>query len=204
MEHPDFDTLVQYAGGLLPEAARAEFEAHLAQPCAACTRKLAELRAVLATAAADRTVPPPAAVLQQAVAAFDRRPAPQPLLRVLATLAFDSRSQLSLAAVRGTSAKRQMLFTTQQVDIDLQISPEKGEHRLVGQILGAEAESAGETAAAFVSLNDPSGEALQGTETDAHGQFSFPQVPVGVYDLVFDLAGQEIAITRLEIRDDQG
>jgi anti-sigma factor RsiW len=202
MEHPDFDTLVQYAGGLLPEAARAEFEAHLAQPCAACTRKLAELRAVLATAAADRTLPPPAAVLQQAVAAFDRRPAPQPLLRVLATLAFDSRSQLSLAAVRGTPARRQMLFTTQQVDIDLQISPERDQHRLVGQILGSE--SAGETAAAFVSLNNPSGEALQGTETDAHGQFSFPQVPVGVYDLVFDLAGQEIAITSLEIRDDQG
>jgi hypothetical protein len=94
-----------------------------------------------------------------------------------------------------------MLFRVGKVDIDLQISPEKDDRKLIGQILGSEDARGGPSA--FVSLTGKSGEVVQGAEADHLGQFAFRRIPSGMYDLVFDIQGQEIAITDLDLGNDQ-
>ncbi|HAE58653.1 MAG TPA: hypothetical protein DCG54_03860 [Anaerolineae bacterium] len=93
-----------------------------------------------------------------------------------------------------------MLYTAQHVDIDLKITPEHGEHSLVGQVLADE--KTDDLSTAFVTLQNKTGGMLQGVETDSFGQFAFRQVPSGIYDLVFDLGAQEVSINSLELSND--
>jgi len=204
MSHLTYTTLLSYIGNQLPKADRAKIEEHLfSHPCPQCGNKLARLRTVLDAVTGDRSVAPPSAVLRRAFDVYQKRPvtSPQPLLQVLAILRFDSRLQLSPMLSRGATKTRQMLFTAQQVDIDLQITPEHGDHNLIGQILGSE--QASELPPAFVSLKNDAGQVLKGTETDLLGQFTFRQIPSGIYNLEFELDSQEVAITGLELINDQ-
>jgi hypothetical protein len=204
MTHIRYETLLNYLEEQLPAEDRKEVEAHLAGPCGQCERRLARLRAARDAASADRTVAPPEAVLKQAVEIAQDWQArqPNPWLRVVAALRFDSRLQLSPAATRGATRARQLLFTTEQLDIDLQIKAGHGHGTsdLLGQMLSLG--RPGEAVAAFVSLQERAGEPLRATETDARGQFAFRQIPFGVYDLVFALENQEVAVTGLELRND--
>jgi hypothetical protein len=159
---------------------------------------------VVDTAARDRTVAPPPAVLKRAVdigRSPRHSPGTSPWARIVAALSFDSYRQISFAPTRhGGGRTRQMLFTTEQVDIDLQIKPGHGESDLLGQMLSIE--HSGAAVPALVSLQSSTGDLLRATETDSHGQFAFRQVPSGVYDLVFDLENQEVAVTGLELQND--
>lgn len=205
MTHLTYTTLLSYVGDCLPEADRAQIEAHLfSDLCQQCGSRVARLRAVLEAVTKDNSVAPPASVLRRALDIDLKRPtAPsaQPFLQILAKLQFDSRLQLSPLLARGASKTRHMLFSTPQLDIDLEITPEDGDHSLVGQIL--DSEQANEPSLAFVSLKNETGEVLQGTETDSLGQFTFQQIPTGVYDLIFDLDSQEVFISSLELINDQ-
>jgi hypothetical protein len=203
MTHLNYDILLNYLEDHLSAEERSQVEVHLAEPCWRCGRHLALLRTVLDSVARDRTVAPPSGVLQRAVD-IGRNPPElprrSPWMRVVAALSFDSRLQLSSAATRGATRTRQMLFTAEGVDIDLQIKPGHEDNDLLGQMLSTE--PSGEVAPAFVSLQNSAGELLRATETDARGQFVFRQVPSGVYDLVFDLENQEVAVTDLELKND--
>jgi hypothetical protein len=202
MTHPGYETLVNYLENTLNPLERAEMEEHLSAPCPACKRKVEQLRTLFAAAATDKTVAPPAEVLNRAIAIHQEqaKAGTNPILRALATLQFDSRLQLSAMASRGAARTHQMLYSAQHVDIDLKITPEHGEHDLVGQILAEEKTAEGSSA--FVTLQNEAGESLKGVETDSFGQFAFRQVPSGTYDLLFDLGSQEVSITRLELSDE--
>ena len=202
MTHPDYKILVSYFENTLNPLEKAKADEHLSAPCPACKRKLAQLRTVFTAAATDKTVAPPPDVLKRAIAIHQKQAKARanPILRVLATLQFDSRLQLSAMASRGTARTHQMLYSAQHVDIDLKITPEHGEHNLVGQILAEEKTAQGSIA--FVTLQNEAGESLKGVETDLFGQFAFRQVPSGTYDLVFDLGSQEISINNLELSND--
>lgn len=199
MNHPSYETLIDYIEGRLPEIDQARTEDHLSSPCQQCNHKIARLRIVLETMAADRTISPSPEVLNRAIAVYRERSAGalRSPLRVLAELLFDSRLQLSPAAARGAAHTRQMLFAAQNVDIDLNITPEHKEHNLIGQIL--DREQADEHPSAFVTLQNEDGTLVRGMEVNSLGQFAFRQVPSGVYELVTDLGSQEIAITGLEL-----
>jgi hypothetical protein len=201
MIHPNYKTLVNYIENKLIEADRIKVDEHLSHPCPQCKSKLAQLHAVLEAVATDKTVAPPADVLSRAID-LHRKPAKatHPILRVLATLQFDNRIQMSAMASRGVSRAHQLLYTTKQLDIDLKITPEHSQHTLVGQILGSE--QTDEISTAFVSLQNKTGKPLMGTETGSLGQFAFRQIPSGIYDLVFDLGSQEVAINSLEFIND--
>jgi hypothetical protein len=82
------------------------------------------------------------------------------------------------------------------MDIDLKISAGRNNHNLFGQVLG---DQTGNAASAFVSLQNNSGQFWKATETDSLGQFVFREIPSGVYDLIFDLETQEIAVHGLEV-----
>lgn len=202
MIHPNYETLIKYVEDQLSMSDLTRTEEHLSHPCQECNNKVTQLRIVLEAVKKNKTVAPPSDVLNRAVAAFRDRPATahRPLLRVLAELLFDSRLQLSPMGSRGAARTRQMLFTTQHVDIDLSITPEHRDHNLLGQILDREQVDA--PSGAFVSLQNEIGTLLRSIETDPLGQFTFKQIPPGVYDLVIDLGSQEVAITGLEFSND--
>jgi hypothetical protein len=201
MTHLKYETLLDYLEDRLLAEERSAVDAHLAVGCPQCERRFRLLREVFESVAGDRTVAPPADVLKKAVGITGREPSrPKPWMRVVAALSFDSRLQLSPAALRGAGRARQMLFTTEQVDIDLQFKPAGVDHDLLGQVLGAGHSE--EAVPAFVSLQRSGGQPLRATETDSLGQFAFRQIPSGIYDLVFDLATQEIAVTGLEFKND--
>lgn len=203
MAHLTYTTLLGYIGDQLPEAEQLEVEKHLlSDSCQMCGEKVARLRVVLEAVSNDHSVAPPASVLRNALNVDLNQPTSlaQPFLQMLAKLQFDSRLQLSPMRSRGVAKTRHMLFSTPQLDIDLEITPEHGEHNVVGQIL--DSEQANEPSMAFVSLKNETGEMLQGTETDSLGQFTFHQVPPGVYNLVFDLDVQEVFISSLELMND--
>ena len=204
MAHLKYEILLNYLEDHLSAEERSKVDVHLAEPCWECARRLALLRTVLHSMAQDRTVAPPEVVLKRAVdIGRSRRNLPErkPWMRVIAALRFDSHLQLSSAATRGGPTRaRQMLFTTEQVDIDLQIKPGRADNDLLGQMLSTS--RSGEAVPAFVSLQNSAGTLLRATETDSLGQFTFRQIPSGRYDLVFDLENQEVAITGLEFKND--
>ena len=203
MTHLSYETLLDYLENRLSAEKRNAVEAHLAEPCPQCDRRLARLRAVLDATAGDRTVAPPGDVLRRAIdtARSGKKPSqPGHWTRIIAALSFDNRLQISAAATRGAARVRQMLFTTEQMDIDLQIKPAGADHDLLGQVLGTG--RSGEELPAFVSLQSSEGDLLRATETDSLGQFAFREVPSGVYDLVFDFENQEVAVTGLDFKND--
>jgi hypothetical protein len=181
MSHPTYKTLINYIEKQLSQAERGKVEEHLSGPCLQCSQKLTRLQTALEAAAQDQTVAPPADVLRRAVAIHHKRPK-------------------SAMASRGAARTRQMLFTTEQVDIDLQMTPDGSDHNLAGQVLGTEL--ADKLSWAFVSLQNETGDLMKSTETDPLGQFIFKQIPPGVYDLVFDLGSHDITIAGLELNND--
>lgn len=202
MTHLNYDTLLNYLENRLSAEERDQVELHLAGSCRQCDRRFAHLQTVLQSVASDRTAAPPEAVLQRAIQIGRQRKSPQrkPWERIVAGLSFDSHLQLSFAATRGVTRTRQMLFTTDQVDIDLQIKPGRTDSDLLGQMLSTQRPV--DVAPAFVSLQSNTGGLLRATETDSLGQFAFRQIPPGTYDLIFDLENQEVAITGLEFKND--
>lgn len=202
MTHPGYEILVSYLENTLSPLEQAKVDEHLSAPCPDCKRKVNQLRIVFDAAMTDKTVAPPVDVLNRAIAIHQKQAKARanPILRALATLQFDSRQQLSAMPSRGAARTHQMLYSAQHVDIDLKITPEHGEHDLVGQILAEE--KTDERSTAFVTLQNEAGESLKGVETDLFGQFAFRQVPSGTYDLLFDLGSQEVSITRLELNDE--
>lgn len=202
MTHLTYETLVNYLEERLSLEERSAVDAHLASTCEACGRRLALLRKVFESANSDRTTPPPASVLKRAIEIplkNARASQPGTWTRLSAALSFDSHLQLSSALTRGASKERQMLFSAENMDIDLKITPARGSHDLLGQVMG---EQAGNVASAFVSLQSNSGQILKATETDSLGQFVFREISSGVYDLIFDLETQEIAVHGLEVGND--
>lgn len=202
MTHPNYETLLNYTENKLGPVEKTEVDKHLSLPCPVCKNKVAQLHTIFNMTARDKTVAPPANVLSRAIAIHrkQKNTLPHPILRALATLQFDSRLQLSAMASRGAARTHQMLYTAQHVDIDLKITPEHGEHSLVGQVLADE--KTDDLSTAFVTLQNKTGGMLQGVETDSFGQFTFRQVPSGIYDLVFDLGAQEVSINSLELSND--
>lgn len=197
MDHPPFDTLLDYLAGALAAETRAAVERHLETPCARCAATLARLRAALEALENDDTAAPPPAVLRQAVEAFRDRswsavPPPQ---RVRAVLVFDNYRQGPLMSARGGAAQaRQMLFRAEALDIDLRITFAEGGAIVEGQILG------GERPPSAVRVGQQ-GEILDAVTVDSYGQFAFRPLPPGQYDLEIELGAQEISIEALDLAD---
>jgi hypothetical protein len=152
------------------------------------------------TVTPDRTAALPDAILRGRSRSKGKPERPGAWQRVVASLSFDSRLQLSSAPTRGPARTRQMLFTSEQVEIDLQFKPGREVHDLFGQVLGAGRMD--KTIPAFVCLQNTTGQLYRATETDSLGLFAFRQIPPGVYDLVLDLGNQEVAVTGLDLQND--
>jgi hypothetical protein len=195
MTHLDYETLLDYLEGRSSVEERGKVDMHLAEPCASCSRRIALLQKVLNSANGDRSVVPPQSVLKRAIDIPRHATSPRPglLTRLIATLSFDSDLQLSSALTRGPARERQVLFNTEEVDIDVKIKPGLADYDLLGQVMGVDATFG------FASLQDTTGQLIDVTGMDFLGQFSFRRVPAGIYDLVFDLEDQQITVNGLKV-----
>lgn len=194
MNHPDFETLLEYTENTLAPDKRAQIEAHLAGSCADCRAVLSHLTLTLNLLNQTHLATPPKPVLQQAITAF--RASLKPRLRIPALLVFDNFRQASFAAVRGAARVRQLLYMAEEVDIDVQITPSEGHTTLVGQVLGNDL--GGTQSLAKVRLEGQT-ETFGYSTTNNFGLFSFHQVPAGSYNLTVELGTKEITIEGLEL-----
>jgi hypothetical protein len=199
MTHPSFEIFLGYVEETLSPEARREVENHLSLPCRDCERQIAQLRRVAQAIRGDETISPPPQVLNQVMKLYRQhmKEVKPSGVQVIAQLLFDSRLQPSAAMVRGSSQTRRILYSAQQVEIDLQVTPDQGFHNMIGQVLDSSRPE--EFTQAFVSMrNNQTGEFMEGKETDLLGQFNFLNIPPGQYDLVFELDTQEVTIRSLD------
>jgi hypothetical protein len=198
--HIPFATLLDYLDQSLPAPERAKTESHLATQCSECQTNLQRARELLAVfAVPDRTVAPPPEVVRRAVAAFTSRSNLAAIPQLIASLLFDSFQQAPATALRGATRTRQLLFSAQDLDIDMQITPERDSATLIGQVLTR-------TAAVLHALPVvrlyQAGEVIDTSYSDTLGQFAFRAVPPGRYDVGVWVDPQMVIIKGVELQHD--
>jgi hypothetical protein len=160
-------------------------------------RELVErLRGTFALLADDQSVAPPDHVRNRALRLM-RRPAAAPgpglLARLRAVLAFDSLAAAPPAGVRGEAARlRQLLFRAGSFDVDMQVLPQGGRLRLLGQVLARS--GATPTGEALLSQG---ARPLASVELDELGEFSFDELLPGTYSLLIRTPDAEIDVPEI-------
>lgn len=129
--------------------------------------------------------------------------------RLLAALTFDSQLQPALAGVRGIEdhATRQLIYSTAVADValDLHRDPSLGKVTLMGQILPTDelppvAGMGGNLATdayAVQLLQD--GDEIAITQADGLGEFAFPQLLPGEYELILSTATRDLMISSITV-----
>lgn len=177
-----------------PSRGSAETLEHLAT-CSRCEKELQTLRQTIGLMRSDDVEDAPANLVKYAKNIFTGRSAnrePSRLARVLASLTFDSLTAKPAFGLRsGTSAGRQLLYSTELADIDLRVSPQSGEWELAGQILGS-SQSGGK-----VNLESDSFSAS--AVLNELSEFGFQSVPSGIYTMFVHLPELEIEIPPLQL-----
>ncbi len=167
---------------------------HLAE-CLVCAQQLDRIGQVLELMRTDTSADAPRDVLAYAVNIFSRRESSQPsiLRRIVAALSFDSSSNLAPAfGVRaGQGASRQLLYSAEENDIDIRITPEGESWIVAGQVfgegcVGGRIEIEGEGELATADLNDLC-------------EFTLPPVPAGSYAVRLRLGSAEVEISELQL-----
>lgn len=117
---------------------------------------------------------------------------------LVAALSFDSWAVPAAAtAMRALpSDVRHLLYSAEERDIDLRITPSAGRYALAGQVLGLDVAGRVELA--------PSGAEPQVTEVDALGEFRFDDVPRGIYRLTLRVGHDEISLPPIDVGAQRG
>ena len=163
-------------------AASSETLAHLAD-CSTCSHKLQTLRQTTGLMKADVIESAPAEVVNYAKGIFRQRVAgrkPSALSRILAALTFDSLTAAPAYGLRSEAGSgRQLVFSTEDVDIDVRVSAENDQWQIEGQVPG--------------SLCDTGDVNLESDAFSATAkltelcEFSFSSIPAGTYRLAVHL-----------------
>lgn len=188
-----YDLLVDLAEGRVPLAEAASIRARIATDA----RAQAELEAIeqlIALMRSDDSIDAPAHVLARAFRLVRREEAPSAaglLRRIAAALRSDS-WQAPLAAGLRTDqpTTRDLVYTAEDRDLDLQIAPSGNLWQLRGQVLGPDDPG---------SITLSSGQILVSVELSDLGEFTLPPLPPGSYELVLRQGDREIVIAELEL-----
>ncbi|HKU72595.1 MAG TPA: hypothetical protein VJR02_01630 [Pyrinomonadaceae bacterium] len=190
--HLSFTELADVADGQSQPAAKTL--EHLAT-CSHCAKELQTLRQAIGLMRTDDVENAPASLIKNAKDMFRGRSANRELsrlARVLAALTFDSLTAKPAFGLRsGTSAGRQLIYSTEMADIDLRVAPQSGEWEIAGQILGA-SQSGGK-----VNLESDSFSAS--ADLNELAEFGFQSVPSGIYRMFVQLSELEIEIPPLQL-----
>ena len=167
---------------------------HLAE-CSHCSAQLQTLRQTTSLMRADVIENAPADLVNYAKGIFRQRAAhskPSTLSRIVAALTFDSLTAAPAYGLRSQAGVgRQLVYSTETIDIDVRVSAEDDEWQIAGQVPGSLCAS-GE-----VTLESDSFSAT--TKLSELCEFSFSSVPEGTYKLSVQLPDVTIEIPPLEI-----
>lgn len=203
MKHPKFQKLVDYLNNQLSADETQKIKAHITA-CVQCKTELNRAGYLVTARQEDDLVAPELSLLNRVVTAFRRQQNRLPNRpQRKASLEFDSWTEMTPLGARGMTQERQLLFSEDVFDIDLQIAedpPNSSTFTLRGQ---------------FLINNDISGfDALDGIEirltdavnaewrglTDSLGQFSFSQLLDGIYTLNVILEDHDITLEDVELK----
>ncbi|MBA2453593.1 MAG: hypothetical protein H0V47_10505 [Chloroflexia bacterium] len=199
-DHIPFEALLDLVEERASAGQVAAVQAHI-ETCPRCERDLAWASRITSIMRADSMEDAPPHVIARAVRALRPEvvpePAPGALRRLIARLQFDSGAGLTPAfGMRsGQPDARQMLFTTEEVEVDLRITPVRNLWVVSGQMLGpceggsVELVSCPKTHTAI--LNELC-------------EFSLPPVEAGSYTLLLRYAGAEVEVSNLQIGEGRG
>lgn len=142
-DHISVDVLADLVEKRVPLAEQEPLMAHL-QACADCSLGLQKLDHLVGLMRTDDSVDAPQPLIARALNIFQRQPRQQaasPSLprRVVAAVSFDSLSAEPVFGFRsGQAETRQLIFSAEEIDIDLRIAPRGDRWNVSGQVLGAE------------------------------------------------------------------
>jgi hypothetical protein len=198
--HPSFQTLMAYLEKNLSETEQRRVEAHM-DDCTECKRELDAVRGMLGAMKRQDLDAPSPNLVERILTAFRRKQARLPERpHRRATLQFDSWTKMAPLGVRGTSQERQVLFSEDEYDLDLQIARDADTDTFVlrGQILDGQAQPYGlEGIKLYLSGSSADRYGL----TDKLGRFSFSQLSQGDYSLQVTLEDQDILVEPVQVVD---
>lgn len=152
---------------------------------------LRRLQQVILMMRSDRTNDAPRDVLTAAINIFSQER--RGLRRIVALLTFDSRNAGPAFGVRSLpTASRQMLYSAEEIDLELRITVQNDECILAGQVIGegcaeGHVEISGVAGRSTASLNEIC-------------EFTLPPIPPGNYSLTVRMLDREIEIPELELK----
>jgi hypothetical protein len=159
---------------------------HLAAGCASCRQSWAWLERVLSAARGMDNVPVPDWPVALATALFRERYVKQERPTLLALLTFDSRTLPRPASARGhQELARHLIYSSDDYDVEIwQEAISREAFYVIGQVLPRQDGSA--IALESVALTDSKGDTIR--ITTEGGEFHFPAVAAGRYQVRFEMA----------------
>lgn len=160
--------------------------------CSICSDSLHQLQRLIRTMRSDGAIDAPRDVLSAAIDIFLERKH-GPLRRIVALLTFDSYSAGPAFGVRSLpTASRQMLYSAEEIDLELRITTQNGECILAGQVIGedcadGQVEISGVAGTSRAVLNEVC-------------EFTLPPIPPGNYSLTVRMPDRQIEIPELELK----
>jgi hypothetical protein len=145
------------------------------------------------------SVPPPWVQRRAERIARQRRAPRRARRHLVAALAFDSREQLQFVGLRATPTNvtrvRRLLFQTENVEVDLEMSPvpSSDQIRLAGQVTAGGSDPSG----GFLRLSTSDGE--WSASLDEAGEFRFDSLAPGAYRLQVFLPDKVIEVPILPL-----
>ena len=174
MTHYSTEEWIDFVNGASTSVARLEMQKHLDAGCGDCTAVVASWQKIQRSAAQQLSFEPPADTVRVVKAAFDSAgyKAKAGFAGIIAELIFDSFRQPAMAGARSAGMQsRQLLFSANPFQIDLNIEARPGENRLsvTGQLMDtSQPDSVGRGVP--VTLSNRRGQTIQ-TVTNNFGEF---------------------------------
>lgn len=162
--------------------------------CFQCSNQLETIKRTLGLMRSDTDENAPTEVVEQAKNIFRKRKVPQEaaLVRLAAVLTFDSLTATPAFGLRSqTTAGRQLIYSTDRLDLEVRVAQDNDEWQISGQILGPPCPDAkvgleGENLSASTKVNELC-------------EFSFDSVSAGAYKISLRLPDLFIETPQLEL-----
>ena len=190
MLHLQDETLIGYAEGTLREDAAQVVKMHV-EACGFCRLALRDWQDLIALLKASPLEDAPEYAIRNSIALYNIPAQPSVLRETLARIVFNSLDTPLTAGLRGSAEGQQILFSTDNIDIHLQIFREKP--LMLGQIM--ERSNHEFIAGARVGILQED-ELIDSTVSNSLGEFRFTELPRGHVQIYADLPSKLRVIAR--------
>lgn len=196
MQSPNVEELVALALGDLAPSQAAALEARVSRAPEA-RRLLTQIRSLVQTLESDDGVTPPAGLVQRVKELVGSAPEPTAgwgLREVVAALIFDSFGKVAVAGFRGSLAARQLAYSSEAAEVDVQVNSDGARRDIRGQVTPSS-----EARAADVSISKPGDDSvLARADVNERGEFCLESAP-GTFDLRIRIGNTVVLLPSLNV-----